>query len=271
MRYMPDSPPPARQKTAGPHPREQRKGSDSASSHTAARSSTHWCATRPADTGSGTLGHSFLADLRRFDDQQDGCGLLPAMAASVRHNLAVALHLWGDEGQAVTLKVYPRDRWVQCNVELTALSEQALARLQFSHAERLTPLGEATAVSSTRGCGPLGPLLWQLATLGPTRELLPEIAGTAMYRLAPAPHIDELPMTSVMNRLLSCLRGPPTTVVAMADAAGCETTQVHRFLNALYLQSALMVTRSFPAGWGATTATTTATSTDSSPHSHART
>ena len=239
MRYMPDNPPPARRKTASPVSSPQPGGEDGASS---------------------SLGRSFLADLRRFDDHPEGCGLLPAVAASVRHNLTVALHLWRDEGQPVTLKVYPRDRWVQCNVDLSALSAQALARLQFSHAERLMPLCEATPVSGTPGCGPLGPLLWQLATLGPTRELLPEIAGTAMYRLAPAPHIDELPMTPVMGRLLSCLRGPPPTVAARADAAGCEATQVHRFLNALYLQSALMVTRSFPAGWGAATATATDTS-----------
>jgi DNA-binding IclR family transcriptional regulator len=50
-----------------------------------------------------------------------------------------------------------------------------------------------------------------------------------------------------MARLLSCLRGPPATVRALAHAAGCETQQVHRFLNALYLQSALMVTRSCSA------------------------
>lgn len=255
---MPDSPPPAQRKTAGGLSRQQRPDGGGVSSSSAGRSPTHWCATQPADTVSGSLGHSFLADLRRFDDHPGGCGLLPAVAASVRHNLAVALHLWGDEGQAVTLKVYPRDRWVQCNVDLGTLSEQALASLQFSHAERLIPLREATPICSTRGCGPLGPLLWQLAMLGPAHALLPEIAGAAMYRLAPAPHINELPMTPVMGQLLSSLRGPPLTVQALARAAGCEATPVHRFLNALYLQSALMVTRSFSSGWGTATDTTPA-------------
>lgn len=228
MRYMPDSPPPARKK-ASPD----------------ARASTHWCPTQPADTLSSSMSHSFLADLRRFEDQPLGCGVLAAVAASVRHNSAAALHLWGAEGQVVTLKVYPRERWVQCNVDLAALPEAALAALQFSHAERLQPLREAMPVCATDSCGPLGPLLWLLAMQGPTDSLLPEIAGTAMYRLAPAPHIDELPTTPVVARLLGCLRGAPTTVRTLAHAAGCTPAQVHRLLNALYLQSALMVTRSF--------------------------
>lgn len=250
MRYMPTGLVPARRTNTSPASRQQRRDGSTVSDtwpETAPSATPASGETAASSTG---LGHSFLADLHRFQSRADGCELLHAMAASVRHNLAVALHLWRDDGQIITLRVHPRDRWVQCNADLSTWSAAELARLQFSHAERLMPLREACPVSSTPGCGPLGPLLWQLATLGSTQELLPEIAGAAMYRLAPAPHLQELPLTPVMEALLSSMRGPPATALALADAVGCDTSQVHRFLNALYLQSALMVTRAFPAGWG---------------------
>ena len=77
--------------------------------------------------------------------------------------------------------------------------------LKVMHVEPalLQPPGEANAtlVGAEQSHYPLAPLLWELAMRGLRRELLPEITGPAVYRVAPGLEIDSLPASGALTYL----------------------------------------------------------------------
>ena len=63
-------------------------------------------------------------------------------------------------------------------------------------------------------------------------------------------HLSGLPMHSGLPPVLQKMRNDPCTVPELAHGSTLGPTQVKRLLNALYLQSGLIVTRSLPKVWG---------------------
>ena len=92
----------------------------------------------------------------------------------------------------------------------------------------------------------LAPLLWELAMRGLRRELLPEIAGPAVYRVAPGLEIDALPASGALTPAIQRLARQGATLKELADWPGMDRERATRLLNALYLQSGLIVSRSHP-------------------------
>jgi hypothetical protein len=198
-----------------------------------------------------TLSSSLLADLRRFSDDSRGTEALAVMAASVRHGKPLAVHLQHERG-LVILSVFPREQLFECATDLCALQHGDLFRLRLVHVKPEVPL-EPHEIRSDPGSptrfSPLGPLLWMLAMHGSTSELLPEIAGPARYRLSAGLSLAGLPIDNKALTLLEKMRHRPVSLNELAGWTVMGRPQVRRLLNALYLQSGLMITRAFPENW----------------------
>ena len=112
----------------------------------------------------------------------------------------------------------------------------------------LRPPGDATheLVGENRLHHPLTPLLWALALRGPRRDLLPEIAGPAVYRVSPALDIEALPVTGAIRAAILRLRHQATSLAGLAAWPAFDRERAARLLNALYLQAGLIVSRSHP-------------------------
>lgn len=188
---------------------------------------------------------SMQADLRKLADSPRHCSALAVVAASVRHSHPMVMKV--QIGHHVTaLAVFPRDGQYQCEFDLCMLPREQLAGLRLVQVESRAPL---YSDSVRLGLGPLGPMLWQLAKYGPTDELLPEIAGPAVYRLAPSLQLADLPLDPELTAVLQQLRRRPCLVDELAACPGFSRARVCRLLNAIYLQAGLIVTRSLPKLW----------------------
>jgi hypothetical protein len=202
----------------------------------------------PSGNFSSTLSPSLLSDLKRFADDTGTTDLLPAMAASVRHGKPLALQI--QHGRSIVrLSIFPRDQLFHCAVNLSAMTPALLSQLRLVHIEpeyMLAPFGSDGRPASSLAFGTLGTLLWMLALYGARDELLPEIAGAVRYRLAANLSTHGLPIEMPAMPLLQRLRDTALSVEEMARWTVLGSSQIRRLLNALYLQSGLMITRAFP-------------------------
>ena len=203
-----------------------------------------------------TLSPSLLQDLGRFEQHRGAPrALLEVLAACVRHTQPLAVRLGRTEvSQDLTLTVFPRQRLVH----------SPLAMAEFESSPRLTwPVLKIDATrleppASTQGANhapwyPLAQLLWAAALGGERSQLLPELDGQAAYRVAPGNHLAGLDVPAAMQACITRLRRETCNLRDIADWRQIGTERAMRLLNALYLQSALIVSRSHPAatneGW----------------------
>jgi len=93
---------------------------------------------------------------------------------------------------------------------------------------------------------PLAPLMWYLAMRGPRRELLPEIAGPAVYRVSPALDLEALPISGALRAAIDRLHRQAISLSGLASWPAFDRERAVRLLNALYLQAGLIVSRSHP-------------------------
>jgi len=209
-----------------------------------------------ADSGAGSistrisqLSPSLQADLLRFGEDGDGSEVVEVMAACVRHGKRVTIHLQCG-GRVVPLTVFAQERLVHCPLPMDELIGKHLLELRVMHVEPalLRPPGDEQAelIGAAHLHHPLAPLLWQMAMRGPRHELLPEIAGPAVYRVAPGLDIDALPAAGALAAALHRLRRQSASLRELAEWPGLDRERALRLLNALYLQSGLIVSRSHP-------------------------
>ena len=195
------------------------------------------------------LSPSLQADLGRFEQRGNSSETVEVVAACIRHSSRVTIHLQCAD-RVVPLTVFPQERLVHCPMELDELLERHLPDLRVMHIEPATlrPPGDAAheLVGEDRLHHPLTPLLWALALRGPRRELLPEIAGPAVYRVSPALDVDALPVTGALRAAILRLRQQATSLSGVAAWPGFDRERAARLLNALYLQAGLIVSRSHP-------------------------
>ncbi len=213
----------------------------------------------PVQTALTSLSPSLVQDLMRFDQGDQQRELLEVLAACIRHTQPLAIDLtWGE--QVVTLSVFPVARLVFCPLPMPQFLAGDLAAqqvLQVQPASLEAPDGHApVSTSSTarhKAFSPLGPLLWAIALHGARGDLLPELAGQAAYRVAPGMGLDGLDIPGAMAACITRLRRQTCNLREISDCVGVGRERAMRLLNALYLQSALIVSRSHPAatneGW----------------------
>lgn len=200
-----------------------------------------------------TLSPSLTQDLMRFEQGGREPDLIEVVAACVRHARSVTVHLRCGE-RVLPLSVFPRERVAHCVLDLaalTALQREPLPVLQVEPAVLRAP-GDAQVelVGDAHLYRPLAPLLWVIALYGARSELLPELTGAAVYRLAPTFDRAALKIDAPIGAAIEMLRH---AVASQRDIAGwpeMNRERANRLLNALYLQAGLIVSRSHPAALG---------------------
>jgi hypothetical protein len=196
-----------------------------------------------------SLSPSLRADLYRFEASGGASEVLEVVAACVRHAKRVTVQLQSGE-HVVPLTVFPDERLVHCPLPMDQLVAKPLTDLCVLHVEPalLRPPGdpEHALVGELRLHFPLGPLLWELAMRGGRSDLLPEIAGPAVYRVTPGLQLGSLPVTGPLLATVYRLRNETSTLSDIAEWPGMDRERAVRLLNALYLQAGLMVSRSHP-------------------------
>ena len=202
-----------------------------------------------ASTRIAQLSPSLQADLMRFEQDGGASESVEVIAACIRHAKRVTIYLeCGD--RVVPLTVFPQERLVYCPLPIDELIERHLPTMRVLQVEPalLCPPGDAqrALVGSAHLHYPLAPLVWELAMRGPRRELLPEIAGPAVYRVAPGLDAAGLPASGVLKAAIERLRRQAANLSDIASWPALDRERASRLLNALYLQAGLMVSRSHP-------------------------
>ena len=207
-------------------------------------------------TALSSLSPSLLQDLLRFDDRNPRRELLEVLAAGVRHTQPLAIDLaWAR--QSLTLSMFPTQRLVHCPMPMAEFLASDLEGLQVLQVQpaALRPPGstELARIGNPALYAPLGPLLWAVALRGSRDALLPELAGQAAYRVAPGVTLSGLDVPDAMAACITRLRRQTSNLRDIAEWQQIGVPRAARLLNALYLQSGLIVSRSHPAatneGW----------------------
>jgi hypothetical protein len=195
------------------------------------------------------LSSSLQADLWRHEQRTGSYEIVEVMAACLRHSSRVTVHLQCG-ARVVPLTVFPYERLVHCPIDLDELVERHLQHLHVMHLEPATlrPPGDPVRelIGEPRLYRSLAPLLWVLALRGPRRDLLPEIAGPAVYRVSPALDLDTAPISGSLRAAIERLRLQAMPLSAIAAWPAFDRERAARMLNALYLQAGLIVSRSHP-------------------------
>lgn len=206
-----------------------------------------------------SLNPSLLHDLQRFAqregrDEEGSLEVLEVLAAAVRHARPLLVHLQ-HEFRVLALTVFPGEHQIHCPLPLPTLLSWRLTELRVLHVEpaRIAPYDPARPGPEAHQYAALAPLLWELALRGARDELLPEIAGTAAYRVAPGADLSRLDLGGTLAAAVQRLARQTTNLREIAGWPGFDRERAMRMLNGLYLHGALMVSRSHPAatneGW----------------------
>lgn len=211
--------------------------------------------TEPArlSTRLSALNPSLVQDLRRFEapaGPAPALELLEVMAAAVRHGKRLRMHLQ-HELRTLPLTVFPAQRLVHCPLPMALLMELRLADLQVLHVEPAVlgapGDGPGTRLAESHLYAPLGPLLWELSLRGAREDLLPEVAGVAAYRVAPGADLAALNLTGTLAAAVQRLQRDNANLRDIAAWPGFDRSRAMRLLNGLYLQAALIISRTHPA------------------------
>jgi hypothetical protein len=160
---------------------------------------------------------------------------------------------YGDKVLPLTL--FPKEHLAHCPIDPQVLFQQwveyPLTVLQVEPAVLRPPGDPDIALVGEEGMyHPLSPLLWALAMHGARAELLPEIAGTAVYRVSPAFDCTLVGRAGPLRSAVMQLRLEVASLRQIESWPGMNHELAMRLLNAVYLQVGLIVSRSHPAALG---------------------
>ena len=196
-----------------------------------------------------SLSPTLQTDLQRFEQGGGTTESVEVIAACLRHSKPVTIYFQCDD-KVIPLTVFPQERLVHCPVDMPVLIERYLPLLRVMHVEPaiLRPPSDpqSALVGEARLYHPLGPLVWGLAMQGSRRELLPEISGSAAYRVAPGLDDDDLPVSGVMRVTIQRLRRRTANLNEISSWPDLNRERAARLLNALYLLTGLIVSRAHP-------------------------
>jgi hypothetical protein len=197
-----------------------------------------------------SLTPSLLQDLMRFDRPGQGSDLLEVIAAALRHGRDLLLNLeLGDH--VVPLTVFPADRLVHCPLTAEQLLSSRLHALRVMQVEpALLPSPAAhprQRLADAAHYSALGPLTWAMAMRGARDSLLPELVGPVAYRVTHGADLQALALTGTAAAAVARLRRESSNLREITGWPGFDRERAMRLLNGLYLQAALIVSRTHPA------------------------
>jgi hypothetical protein len=204
-----------------------------------------------------SLTPSLLADLQRFGSERSASGaldMLAMMAATIRHARALRAMVQVEQ-HLVPMTLFPTQRLVHCPLPMVSLLAGRVAdwRLMQVEPAQMPAPGETELQTRPHSYTPLPPLLWAIAQRGARESLLPEIGGVAAYRVIPSADLRLLELTGVVGAAVQRLRKHTTNLREIASWPGFDKPRAQRLINGLYLQAALLVSRTHPAatndGW----------------------
>ncbi len=196
------------------------------------------------------LDPSLMQDLMRFEQNGRQTELLEVLAACMRHARPLAIYLQCDD-VVIPLTVFPREHLAHCPVPMTQFLSRPLASLVVLRVEPavLRPPGDpqVALVADRQSYHVLGPVAWELAVRGSREQLLPEIGGAAAYRICAGSNLRDVQMPGVVRAAVHRLGRRSATIKDLSQWAGFNRGRATRLLNALYLQGALIVSRTHPS------------------------
>ncbi len=196
------------------------------------------------------LDPSLMQDLMRFEQHGRQTELLEVMAACMRHARPLAIYLQSDD-VVVPLTVFPLEHLAHCPIPMQRFLALPLAHLVVLRVEPavLRPPGDPqiALIGERHLYHPLGPVAWEFAVRGSREQLLPEIGGAAAYRICAGSNLREIPMPGVVRAAVHRLGRRSATIKDVSHWAGFNRGRAARLLNALYLQGALIVSRTHPS------------------------
>ena len=198
--------------------------------------------------GPTMLPSTLLRDLDRIEVDPLSNDVVEVIAACIRHREPALMYLQ-HEGMVWPVTLFPSQMLYHSPRELVA--SPALSDLTLNGIEPpgVRPPGHwmHERVTDDAHYRPLAPLLWAVALHGPRSMLLKEIGGTAAYRAVPQPLSEALAAPGAVGSAVERLRHESVALRTMARWPGMSVERASRVLNALYLGSSLLVTRTHPA------------------------
>jgi hypothetical protein len=199
------------------------------------------------------LPSTLLADLRRLDAGGASDDTLEVFAACMRHREAALICLQCT-GLVWPVTMFPLQMLYHSPRDLTQMLPASLGRVTLLNTEPpgVRPPGHwmHERIADANQYRPLLPLLWALALDGPRASLLAEIAGPIGYRAIKNVDDEGLPLGGALRSAAQRLRRETVSFREVSSWPGMSNERASRLLNALYLNSALLVSRSHPAARG---------------------
>jgi hypothetical protein len=186
------------------------------------------------------------AELQVLDRRREGADPLEVVAACVRLREPALIYLRCDE-VVWPVTLFPSQMLYHSPRSLAQATLHEMACFKIIEIEPAGvrppghPMGERVANAETYH--ELMPALWMLALQGPRARLLREIAGTAAYRALRNPAGQGLPTPGALGPAIERLRAGSAPLRTIAGWPGMSLERASRLLNALYLTSNLMVSR----------------------------
>lgn len=196
------------------------------------------------------LSSTMQAELRVMERRASSSDAIEMIATCLRLREAALIYLQFDE-LVWPVTLFPADKLYHSPRSLEAGAGRALASVRAISIEpaAVRPPGHwmHERVAEAENYHPLDPALWGLALQGPRTHILPELGGTAAYRVLRDPAREGLPTAGALGATVQRLRRETASLRAMAQWPGMSIDRVSRLVNALYLTSNLMVSRTHPA------------------------
>lgn len=192
------------------------------------------------------ISSTLQAELRLMDRRREGADALEAIAACVRLRESALIYLqYEDRVWPVTL--FPGEMLYHSPRSLMLGGGRGMRGLKLVDIEpaSVRPPGHwmHDRIASARSYHPLAPALWKLALQGPRAKLLSEIGGTAAYRVLRRLAGENLFIPGALGPAAERLRKETAPLRKIAVWPGMSIERASRMLNALYLSSNLIVSR----------------------------
>jgi hypothetical protein len=196
------------------------------------------------------LSSTLMSELRMLERRHAQGDVLEVVAACVRHREPGLLYLCHQE-VVWPVTLFPTQMLYHSPRDMAEATPEGLAGMKLLSLEPPGVRAPGHWMFEPGGRDacyrPLVPMLWMLALKGPRADLLNELSGPAAYRLMHSRLPEGVSAPGALGSAVERLRRESVSLKTIAGWPGMSAERASRLLNALYLASELMITRSHPA------------------------